>query len=216
MTSKASPRGKTSRSSRPPRVATAKLEVRALQPTDWPALEKLFGSNGACGGCWCMFWRAPSAKDWEALRGDKAKAALRRLVKRGEARGILAFDGGEPVGWCSFGPRSVFPRTERMRSYVVPDAAEVWSVNCFFIRRDHRRRGVAKGMLAAALDAARRAGAKTLEGYPSVVKPGSRQADAFLYKGTLGLFEAAGFREVQRISRASPLVRIDLSRSRAR
>jgi hypothetical protein len=30
-----------------------KLTVRDL----WPALEDLFGKNGAVGGCWCMYWR---------------------------------------------------------------------------------------------------------------------------------------------------------------
>lgn len=194
----------------------AKLTTRPLRPTDWPAIEELFGDKGACAGCWCMFWRAPTRKDYDAMRGAKARAALRRLVTRGEARGILAFDGAEPVGWCSLGPRSAFPGTERMRSYVVPDASEVWSVNCFFIRRDHRHRGLARTLLEAAVTEARRAGAKTLEGYPTDVRPGSKQADAFLYKGTLGLFETLGFREVQRISRASPLVRIDLARSRKR
>jgi len=192
------------------------IRYRPLAKSDWAKIEALFGANGACAGCWCMFWRAPTRKDWEALRGAKAKAAFRRLVTRGEARGILAFDGDEAVGWCSFGPRSVFPATERMRSYVVADAADVWSVNCFFIRRDHRRQGIARGLLEAAVAEARRAGARKIEGYPTDVRPGTRQADAFVYKGTLGLFEAVGFGETQRLSRASPLVRIDLTRSRRR
>ncbi|MSR63461.1 MAG: hypothetical protein EXS08_13550 [Planctomycetes bacterium] len=44
------------------------LEVRALRPTNWPALEALFG---ACGGCWCMAWRLERAA-WEAGRGQLA------------------------------------------------------------------------------------------------------------------------------------------------
>jgi hypothetical protein len=34
-----------------------KLTVRPLTPDLWPALEDLFGENGAVGGCWCMYWR---------------------------------------------------------------------------------------------------------------------------------------------------------------
>lgn len=31
------------------------LHIKELTPELWPALEKLFGKNGACAGCWCMF-----------------------------------------------------------------------------------------------------------------------------------------------------------------
>jgi hypothetical protein len=34
-----------------------KLTIRPLTPDLWPALEHLFGSNGAGNGCWCMYWR---------------------------------------------------------------------------------------------------------------------------------------------------------------
>ena len=34
-----------------------KLAIRPLTPDLWPALEDLFGVNGAVGGCWCMYWR---------------------------------------------------------------------------------------------------------------------------------------------------------------
>src|SRR5690242_5253190 len=34
-----------------------KLTIRPLTPDLWPALEDLFGDNGAVGGCWCMYWR---------------------------------------------------------------------------------------------------------------------------------------------------------------
>ena len=33
------------------------LEVYPLTPERWADLEELFGENGACGGCWCMWWR---------------------------------------------------------------------------------------------------------------------------------------------------------------
>jgi hypothetical protein len=31
-----------------------KLTIRPLTPDLWPALEGLFGKNGACNGCWCQ------------------------------------------------------------------------------------------------------------------------------------------------------------------
>ena len=38
-----------------------KLKIRPLTPNLWPALEDLFGENGACNGCWCMYWRIGNA-----------------------------------------------------------------------------------------------------------------------------------------------------------
>ena len=34
-----------------PKLVVTTLDLTAAL---WPALEKLFGSNGACGGCWCI------------------------------------------------------------------------------------------------------------------------------------------------------------------
>lgn len=38
-----------------------KVIVRPLTSDLWPAFEDLFGRNGACNGCWCMFWRVGAA-----------------------------------------------------------------------------------------------------------------------------------------------------------
>jgi hypothetical protein len=37
-----------------------KPTTRWLTPDLWPALEDLFAGKGACGGCWCMYWRIGS------------------------------------------------------------------------------------------------------------------------------------------------------------
>jgi hypothetical protein len=45
-----------------------KFTIRPLTPDLWPALDDLFGKNGACNGCWCMYWRLGPAyhkrSDW--------------------------------------------------------------------------------------------------------------------------------------------------------
>src|SRR5712692_9025568 len=93
------------------------LDIRPLEPDDWPIIVKLFGDNGACGGCWCMWPRVPrGGKLWDDLKGAKNRDRFRRLVRAGKVHGVLAFRGEEPVGWCSFGPRSTFPRLERVRA----------------------------------------------------------------------------------------------------
>jgi hypothetical protein len=32
------------------------LQFKELTPDRWSDVEALFGTRGACGGCWCMLW----------------------------------------------------------------------------------------------------------------------------------------------------------------
>ncbi len=170
-----------------------KLVVRDLSPALWPALEALFGPRGACGGCWCMFWRLEKGERWDDLKGAPAKRKFKRLVTAGKALGAVAFAGKEPVGWIAFGPRRDFPRLDRARTLACDDAAEVWSLPCFFIKAGWRDQGVAAALLAHALKSLKKRGAKLAEGYPVNLKPGQRLPNAFAWTGTRGLFERAGF-----------------------
>ena len=58
----------------------AKIETRELTPDLWPDLETLFGSNGACGGCWCMYWRQERGEDWSQLKGARNKRRFRGFL----------------------------------------------------------------------------------------------------------------------------------------
>jgi GNAT superfamily N-acetyltransferase len=170
------------------------LTIRPLTPALWPEFERLFGERGACGGCWCMTWRLERGEKWEDVKGAPAKRRMKSLVLASRAHGLLAFDGGEPVGWCALGRRTGFARLDRAPSLACDDAARVWSIPCFFIRRDHRGRGVATALLAAAVEALENDGAEVIEGYPANPKRGKKLPDAFAWTGLPSLFRAAGFR----------------------
>jgi GNAT superfamily N-acetyltransferase len=174
-------------------MKSPKLVVRDLSPALWPALEELFGPRGACGGCWCMFWRLEKGERWDDLKGAPAKRRFKSLVTKGEALGAIAFAGKEPVGWIAFGPRTSFPRLDRAHTLACGDADAVWALPCFFIKAGWRDRGVASALLAHALKSLRRRGAKVAEGYPVNLKSGQRLPNAFAWTGTRPLFEAAGF-----------------------
>jgi GNAT superfamily N-acetyltransferase len=180
------------------------LRCEELRPEHWAALKQLFGPNGACGGCWCMWWRVPQGgKLWKEMQGENARRAFRALVIAGKARGILAFDGQTPVGWCAFGPRTDFPRTERSRAYQREDLEGVWSINCFFVHRAHRGRGVAKALLAAATEACRRSGARIIEAYPA---PPQKDLRGAFWRGPLSMFVKQGYSVVKRETPARPVV----------
>jgi GNAT superfamily N-acetyltransferase len=136
------------------------LTIRPLTPDLWPALEDLFGDNGACNGCWCMYWRIASAYRQRAR--EQNKAAFREVVERGPPPGLLAFDGAVAVGWCQLTPRDALPWLERTWRLQRVDGVPVWSLSCLYVRKGCRRRGVTSALIAAALQAAKRAGARSL------------------------------------------------------
>jgi len=189
------------------------IRFEELRPDLWHAIEQLFGPNGACGGCWCMCWRTSSYKAWQEIKGDGAKRAFKNLVQKGTAHGVLAFARDDPVGWCSFGPRRDFPVLESSRAYKRDDISDVWSVTCFFIHRKWRGKGLARGLLNAAIDIMKRHSVRIVEGYPvTQTKDGRRIGSSLAWTGPLKIFEEFGFETVQSENPLRPLVRLDLSR----
>jgi GNAT superfamily N-acetyltransferase len=181
-----------------------RLTIRPLTPDLWPALEDLFGENGACNGCWCMYGRIGSA--YRKRPREENKQAFREVVMHGPPPGLLAFDGDVAVGWCQLTPRDAVPwldRTWRLRRV---DDLPVWSLSCLYVRKGCRRRGVTAALIAAALDAAKRAGAPALEAYPFDANV-SPSASGTGYAST---FARAGFRIVGRHTLPRPIMRHDL------
>ena len=179
-----------------PRRATRqpRVDVRPLEPATWPDLERLFGARRAYGGCWCMFFRQ-SSREFERNEGEANRRALKALVKAGEPTGLLAYEGGEAIGWASVAPRPVFERLRRSPLLAGdPDDAAIWSLLCLYVAPAARRRGVAHGLVAAACDHARAGGARVLEALPRPSAKGRSSAE--LYVGTRSLFAAHGFEDV--------------------
>ncbi|HVE79768.1 MAG TPA: GNAT family N-acetyltransferase [Gemmatimonadaceae bacterium] len=181
------------------------LTFAPATPDRWPDVERLFGARGGCAGCWCMWWRLPAA-EWERGKGAANKRALRRVVATGARPGVLAYLGGEPVGWCAVAPREAYVRLEGARVLKRIDAEPVWSIVCLFVARGHRRRGVSVALLGAAAELAAASGARIVEGYPVEPRKGA-MPDAFAWTGTAAAFRAAGFVEVARGSATRPIMR---------
>lgn len=181
-----------------------KLKICPLTPELWPALEDLFGRNGACNGCWCMYARIGGA--YRRQPRDKNKTAFRAVVKRGPPPGLLAFDGELAVGWCQLTPREAVPWLDRVWRLRRVDDLPVWSLSCLYVRKGYRRRGVTSALIAAAVKTARRSKAPALEAYPfdADVSPSASGT------GYASTFRRAGFKVVARRAPARPIMRHDL------
>jgi GNAT superfamily N-acetyltransferase len=185
-------------------VPSGDVTVRPVTPSRWEDLEGLFGPNGAYANCWCMWWRMPS-REFDEAGGPAKRKALKELTGRREPPGLLAYRNGEAVGWVSVAPRERFGRIERSRVLGRVDDRPVWSIVCFYIPREHRGQGVGRALLDGAVEHVRARGGRLVEAYPIDTRDG-RRPSAEIYTGTLGMFEAAGFREVARRGRR-PIVR---------
>ena len=181
------------------------MRVQPLTLDRWADFEGLFGKRGACGGCWCMWWRI-ARSDFEKNKGAGNKRAMRRIVQSGKVPGLIGYINGEPVGWCSIAPREEYPVLARSRVLKPVDDKRVWSVVCFFIAKPYRRCGLGVAMLNAAVEYAATQGARLVEGYP--VEPRKDpMPDAFAWVGLASLFRRAGFTEAARRSPTRPIMR---------
>jgi len=195
--------------------------MSARQPADiavvpatierWPDVELLLGGYGD-HGCWCQAWRGKDPIATE--RGESRVETLRRqLADDLPAPGYLAYIDGEVAGWVGVSVRTRTPRLVRSRTIPAIDDKAVWSIGCFKIRVGYRRRGVARALLAAVVEAARAAGAPGVEAYP--IDPAGQRVDVgFAYVGLAPMFDAAGFRRVMETDARSArlprlLVRLD-------
>jgi GNAT superfamily N-acetyltransferase len=143
-------------------------------------------------GCWCMYWRDRSLE-----HGEPKKRAMGKLVRAGREPGLLAYDGEEPVGWVSVGPREDFPPLLSSPQYRPREAGggdAVWSLVCFTVDKNAQGRGVARALLAAAVEHAFAHGASSLEAYP-------HKTERTNYMGHVELFAAAGFVSVRETSK---------------
>jgi len=181
------------------------LEFRPLAADRWQDFEALFGPRGACGGCWCMYWRL-SRSEFEANKGEGNRKMMRELLDADEAPGILAYADGQPIGWCALAPRQAYPTLGRSRVLKPVDNQAVWSITCFFVAKVFRRKGVTTQLLKAAVDHAARRGAYIVEGYP--IEPTQDFVPpVFAYTGLASSFHQAGFVEVARRSETRPIMR---------
>lgn len=191
------------------------LAIHPLTPDRWRDLEAIFEAKGCsvARGCWCMYYRVSGKGDLTRPGpGQKArsKAALQALMAEDPPPGLLGYRDGVPVGWVSLGPREVFAKLANSPVMKPVDDRPTWSIVCFVVPSQYRKQGVARELLAGAVEYASKRGVRLLEGYP-VDKSVASAAHAPWF-GSKQMFDEAGFEEVARRRADRPLVRLRLRR----
>jgi GNAT superfamily N-acetyltransferase len=180
-------------------------------------LHALFGERGAAAWCQCQRYKLRPRESFRALPVDERVRRLREQTECGHPEsattsGLVAYLGGEPVGWCAVEPRTAYEGL--LRVFRVPwegrneDKADdtVWAVTCLFARAGHRRHGVSRALARAAVEFARERGARAIEAYPILTKDVITEE---LHVGTPGVFADAGLVEVARPTPRRAVMRLD-------
>jgi GNAT superfamily N-acetyltransferase len=167
----------------------ADVDVRPVTAETWDNFVRLFEAKGSPHYCWCTPFRVAGNPD---LTSAQKKQVTRRLVDAATPVGVLAYAGGEPVGWCSIAPRETYVRLEKSRTMprVTPPATPTWAILCFFVVRARRGQGVTRALLEGAVRYARRQGARVVEAYPF-----DTAGISSTHRGHSSVFAAAGFEQ---------------------
>jgi GNAT superfamily N-acetyltransferase len=182
------------------------LTFEPLTRKNWGQFVGLFGNKGACGNCWCMYYRLSKTDFVEGKPDEGNKNAMKEIVWNNKPAGILGFYEGLPIAWCAFAPREDFMKLEKSRVHKRIDDKSVWSIPCFFIDKKFRRLGVSVALLKGVINYARKNGIKIIEAYPTIPTQ-EKLSDSFAWIGLYKSFERAGFEIVDRTSKNRPMVR---------
>jgi len=193
-------------------MATAgdpKLTIRPLTAAHVDDVKTV--TRGTWGAtCWDLFPRYTAAQQRElgtlgpkGMVEKKRREVLAKLARRRKnSAGLVAYDGKEPVGFVSLGPRSDFARIANSKATPAVDEVDAWVIPCITVRRGHRGKGVAIAMLRAAVEYAGKRGAAAVEGYPRADP--KRVHDDYAFVGTEAMFRRAGFRKIRGVMSRLP------------
>jgi GNAT superfamily N-acetyltransferase len=194
------------------------VTVIPANEASWEDLQAVFGRGGAAK-CQCQRIKLGD-HDWFAMPVEERAHRLREETdcdnpQADGTSGMVAYLDGEPVGWVAVEPRANY---RRLRGSSVPwegrhedpDDPDVWAIVCFAIRSGYRGQGLTRPLATAAVQYAQAHGAKAVEGYPMIPKPGQNVSWGEMNVGSRTTFLAAGFREVSHPTTRRVVMRLDL------
>jgi GNAT superfamily N-acetyltransferase len=163
-------------------------------------LVALFRATGS--PCFCRFWHFDGTNNaWLqrcAEEPERNRDELVTALRAGgdEARGVVALEDGELVGWTKVAPAVGVPKLYARKLYKsLPcfegDRAGVYVIGCLLVDPRFRRRGVATSLVEGAVRAAEAWGARALEAFPR--RPKEPVADEELWTGPVSAFTTNGF-----------------------
>jgi GNAT superfamily N-acetyltransferase len=199
-------------------IPAEQLTIVPANEASWGDLVAIFGTTDYPGQCLCQRFKVVGWI-WRDSTQEERTAALRAQTGCGAPNaaatsGLVAYLDGEPAGWVAVEPRTAYPKLRTSRvpwsgRYEDKDDHDVWAVTCFVVRKGYRGRGLTYHLARATIDFARGRGARALEAYPMITRPGKEITWGEVHVGARQVFEDAGFEEVSHPTVRRVVMRID-------
>jgi GNAT superfamily N-acetyltransferase len=193
------------------------MTVVPANEATWEDIAAVFNANDAAR-CLCQRFKIPGWF-WRDSTKEGRTVMLRKQTACGDpdatsTSGLVAYIDDEPVGWVAVEPRTAYPK---LRTSRIPwtgraedrDDDNIWAVTCMVIRKGYRGHGLTYPLAKATIDYARAQGARALEAYPMITKPGKEITWGELHVGPRQAFEEAGFKELTHPSARRVVMRVD-------
>ena len=163
------------------------IKIIPVDKTNWSDFETLFKSKGGPGYCWCMAWRM-TRDELKHNNSPGRKKFIKQRVWSETPIGLLAYADKEAIAWCSIAPRETYQRLGGDESL-----ENVWSIVCFYIKKEFRDKGLIDLLIESAKKYAKKNGAKYLEAYPV-----ETDSPSYRFMGFIKTFEKADFNFVKK------------------
>ena len=201
-------------------TTTNALEVIPANKAGCEDLQLILGTSGEPALCQCQRYKMQPGESWASVGPKELGSRLRRQTNcgrpgSGATSGLVAYVDGEPVGWCAVEQRVAYPRLLLKTRVPWEGRAEdktdtsIWAVTCIVTRKGFRGHGIGHALARAAVDFARRGGARALEAYPMVTPTDQRVMPVELHVGTRNMFADAGLVEIGRPTLRRVVMRVD-------
>jgi len=174
---------------------------KLMNEETWPDFEAMFQKHrGVRGGCWCTFHQCSSSQ-FQKMQKEERRDFHRQRVLGGTSTGVIYYEEDCPVAWCEFGRADLFEQINRNRAYLslaLPIAEKPeWRICCIFTDKEHRKEGLSKKVLAAALILIEEMGGGKVEAFPLDIEGNDKPQ----YTGTVKMYLDEGFQIVAPLSK---------------
>lgn len=189
---------------------------KLMNQETWPDFEEMFQKHkGVRGGCWCTFHQCSSSQ-FQKMQKEERRDFHRERVFGGTSTGVIYYEDERPVAWCEFGKADLFEQINRNRAYLslaLPlEEKPEWRICCIFTDKNHRKQGLSKKVLSAALTLIEEMGGGKVEAFPLDI-PGN---DKPQYTGTVKMYLEEGFKVVAPLGKDQLLMEKYVGKSQAK
>lgn len=179
--------------------STGAITIAPLGLDHLDGFARLF--EAASSSCFCRYWHFSGNKnEWlerSAFRPEENMAEQSAAVAGGDptGRGLVAIlEGPFPavIGWMKLAPREALPKLTKLPVYRALTAEDgTWTIGCFQIHPEHRRRGVARRLVEAADAFVLAWGGRVIEAHPRRSPEPLHDEEA--WQGPEGVFVGHGY-----------------------